>query len=117
MTQEEYPLSTDLDVPLTNFLLYTKRITEAHQQLRVIEGKSPKWSDDSQIARMHEEVSEVYRAIRKNEGKSRKIHECLDVMFATFTEIILDEDITFGDVATELQVVCKKLEDRYFKDE
>lgn len=117
MTEEEYPLSSDLDVPLTHFLLYTKRITEAHQKQRVALGLKPKWPDDAQIARMHEEVSEVYRAIRKDEGKSKKIHECLDVMFATFTEIILDEDITFGDVATELQVVCKKLEDRYFKDE
>lgn len=116
MSQKEYPLSTDLDVPLTNFLLYTKRITDAHLDQRAKKGEG-KWSDDSQIARMHEEVSEVYRAIRKNEGRSRKIHECLDVMFATFTEIILDGDITFGEVSTELQAVCKKLEDRYFKDE
>lgn len=115
MSQKEYPQSTDLDVPLTNFLLYTKKITEAHQKQRLAQGKPSSWSDDSQIARMHEEVSEVYRAIRKDEGKARKIHECLDVMFATFTEIILDEDITFEDVATELQVVCKKLESRYFK--
>jgi len=116
MTQEEYPQPADLDSPISTLLLWTRKITDAHLIQRGKKGEG-KWSDDAQIARMHEEVSEVYRVIRKGEGKERRIHECLDVIFAALTAIVLDEDITYGDVGTELQVVCKKLEDRYFNDE
>ncbi len=113
MTEEKFPQSSDVESCVSTLLLYTRKITDLHMDQREKDGKPREWSFDSQIARMHEEVTEVYRANRKNEGKARVIHEALDVMFATFTMFMLDKDITFGDVATELEVVCKKLEERY----
>lgn len=111
--EQKFPQSTDLESCVSTLLLYTRKITDLHMDQREKDGKPREWSFDSQIARMHEEVTEVYRANRKDEGKARIIHEALDVMFATFTLFMLDEDILFGDVDAELQNVCKKLEDRY----
>ena len=112
---ENFPESTDLESCINTFLMYTKKITDTHMDQREKQGKSRIWSDDSQIARIHEEVSEVYRAIRKGEGKERKIHETMDIIFAAFTLLVLDTDLKFGDVDIELQQVCRKLEERYSK--
>jgi NTP pyrophosphatase (non-canonical NTP hydrolase) len=104
---EESPNIEDVMACFNTLLTYATRITEGH--IRKRGGKT--WSYDSQIARMHEEVSEVYRAMRKNEGNDRVTHETIDVIWSAFTLLAMHQ-LTYHDLEMNVNNVCLKLEKR-----
>lgn len=63
---------------------WSKPISDYH-----ISANGGKWDFDTQIARIHEEVTEVYKAMRKNEGEDRLLHECVDVIMSALAMINL----------------------------
>jgi hypothetical protein len=73
---------------LETLLDFSRDVTEGH-----IRKRGSAWPLEYQIARMHEEVSEVYRAIRKDLGLDRTVSECIDSIFASLTMLSLLEGL------------------------
>ncbi len=88
-------------------LEFSNEITQAHIAKR---GAGP-WEYDSQIARMHEEVSEVYRALRKGEGIDRVVEECIDSIMSSLTLLSLIKARCDADGATLNHIVTRQTYD------
>lgn len=67
------------DVTFEGWLLRLRECTRAFQQ------KKGAWSLSEQIAHTHSEVSEVYQAVRHDEGRARILEEICDSVLASFT--------------------------------
>lgn len=67
------------------------------------------WSYTDQIARMHEEVSEVYREMRQKEPKRELMcQEIIDVFCATITLMNM-QNVTNEEIDNSVKYVLEKL--------
>ena len=73
---DEVPLESTL---FTTWLQRCRRVTVAHMS------KKGSWTIFEQICHAHSEVSEVYQALRKFEGRPRYLEEICDSVYASLT--------------------------------
>jgi NTP pyrophosphatase (non-canonical NTP hydrolase) len=73
--------------------------------------KKGRWDMDSQIAHAHSEVSEVYRAIRKNEGRYKVLEEICDSILSALTMAHVGE-YSDEEIMLAMEFTLQKIEQR-----
>ena len=73
---------SELRLENTTFLYFMERCRAVTQHWFDENGA---WPLDTQIAHAHSEVSEVYQAIRHNEGRFKMLEEICDAVLASLT--------------------------------
>ena len=67
------------------------------------------WSLDTQIAHAHSEVSEVYQAVRHNEGREKMLEEMCDAVLALITMMHV-AGFTDLQIMDEMELTLQKVE-------
>lgn len=85
---------------------------------KFIEKNGGVWDINDQIAHVHSEISEVFQALRHNEGSERVFEEAIDTLFSAITLLTiirLNQGITKEALNEKINECCLKVTKKIYK--